>query len=212
MRQLVATAAILSFMCAATAANAAIVPVLNASFEAPQTAVFSPGTITDWVLSDPSNQGVFRPSAFPASGGGFISGVDQFQTAYLNSGQISQVLSANLLSDTAYTLRVNVGDRADLPFPGYRVQLFAGSTLLAEDTSLVPNNGFLTSTVTFQTFGGPLVGQPLQIRLVSNGSQVNFDNVRLETAPAVPVPASLAIWGLGAIAVGLAYRRRKAAK
>jgi hypothetical protein len=217
IRQLVATAGMLSLFFAATVANAAIVPVVNSSFESPTAnpvTAFSPGVITGWVLSDPVNQGVFNPSLFPAAG---ITAPAPFQTAYLNSGNISQTLPTFFTSGTTYTLRVDVGDRADLPFPGYRVQLRAGATpgtsvLLAEEFSLVPTTGFLTSTVTFTTFAPVTPGTPLEIRLISNGSQVNFDDVRLDASPAVPVPASLAIWGIGAFAVGLVYRRRKAAR
>jgi len=216
-RQLVATAGMLSLLCAATVANAAIVPVVNSSFELPPAnpvTAFSPGVIIGWNLSDPTNQGVFNPSLFPAAG---ITAPDGAQTAYLNSGFISQTLPTLFTSGTSYTLQVEVGDRADIGFPGYRVQLRAGltpatSVLLAEEFSLVPTTGFLTSTVTFTTFAAVPPGTPLEIRLISNGPQVNFDNVRLDASPAVPVPASLAIWGIGAFGVGLVYRRRKAAR
>jgi hypothetical protein len=40
---------------------------------------------------------------------------------------------------------------------------------------------------------------------------VNFDNVRLDAVEitVVPLPASAAIWGLGALGLGLGLRRRK---
>jgi hypothetical protein len=212
-RQLVATAAMLSLLGSAMAASAAIVPVVNSSFESPPTAVFTPGLITGWTLSNPLDQGVFNPGAFPPAG---ITATDGVQTAYLNSGNISQTLPALLTANTAYTLQVDVGDRADISFPGYRVRLLAGATLLAEEFSLTPVSGFLTSTVNFTALpGNPALGQPLTIQLVSNGVQVNFDNVRLDATPApvapIPLPASLAVWGVGAFGVGLVYRRRKIA-
>jgi hypothetical protein len=200
----------LSLGVVAAPAHGAIVPVVNPSFESPTTADFTSGVITGWTLSAPFDQGVFRPSAFPSAGMGTTSGT---QTAFLNQGFISQTLPSVLTVNNAYTLRVDVGDRADLPFPGYAVQLFAGTTLLAQESALVPNNGFLTSTVTFTALPGNLaIGQALQIRLVSNGVQVNFDNVRLDAVDiaAIPLPASAAIWGLGALGLGLGYRRRKA--
>jgi hypothetical protein len=205
-RHLVATAAMVSLLGWGMAANAAIVPVINASFESPPTAVFTPGLITGWILTTPTEQGVFNPGAFPPAG---ITATDGVQTAYLNTGNISQTLPALLTANTAYTLRVDVGDRADIGFPGYRVRLLAGATLLAEEFSLVPTTGFLTSTVNFTALpGNPALGQPLTIQLVSNGVQVNFDNVRLDASP-IPVPASLAVWGVGALGLGLVYRRRK---
>ena len=209
-RQLVAATVMLSLAFVASAAQGAIVPVLNPSFESPTTSFFSTGTITDWTLSAPFNQGVFQPASFPSAGMGTTNGT---QTAFLNSGFISQTLPSTLTVNNAYTLRVDVGDRADIAFPGYAVQLFAGSTLLAQESSLVPNNGFLTSTVFFVALpGNPNLGQQLQIRLVSNGIQVNFDNVRLDAIDiTVPLPASAAIWGVGALGLALAARRRKKA-
>jgi hypothetical protein len=208
-RQIVATAAMLSLGLMVSRAQGAIVPVINPSFESPTTADFTTGVITGWTLSSPINQGVFKPSAFPSVGMGTTDGA---QTAFLNTGFISQILPSVLTVNNAYTLRVDVGDRADLAFPGYAVQFFAGTTLLAQESSLVPNNGFLTSTINFTALpGNPNLGQPLQIRLVSNGVQVNFDNVRLDAVDitVVPVPASAAIWGLGALGLGLVLRRRK---
>ncbi|NJR43725.1 MAG: PEP-CTERM sorting domain-containing protein [Akkermansiaceae bacterium] len=104
---------------------------------------------------------------------------------------------------------VDVGDRRDLVFPTYFIELFAGSTLLVQDnSSLTPNDGFLTSTLTYLSPAShPELGQPLQIRLRSTGSgiqQVNFDNVRLD---AVPEPSSLAMLAVGAMAF-CNFRRR----
>jgi hypothetical protein len=90
--------------------------------------------------------------------------------------------------------------------PGYHVQLLAGSTLLSEGTSLNPNDGFLSSAVSYIALAGnSLIGQHLKIVLISNGSQVNFDNVRLDatsldlapTPVSNPEPATLIMWGMG---------------
>jgi hypothetical protein len=76
------------------------------------------------------------------------------------------------------------------------VQLWAGGELLAEESSLTPAAGtFDTSVVTYlASAGSPLLGQPLEIRLVSSGNQINFDDVRLD---AIPEPGTLALLGLG---------------
>ena len=75
---------------------------------------------------------------------------------------------------------------------GYKVQLLAGGTVLAEDdSSLTPaEDTFETSTVTYvyDPADSDLVGQNLEIRLlgVSNGAysvEVNYDDVRLTADP-----------------------------
>ena len=58
---------------------------------------------------------------------------------------------------------------------------------------------FVTSTVEFTTPGNsPLIGTPLEIRLLSSGIQVSFDNVRL-TATALPVQGMVLDSGTGLV-------------
>src|SRR5688572_29657171 len=115
-RQVVATAVMLSLGLVATAAQGAIVPVVNPSFESPVTADFTTGVITGWSLSAPFAQGVFRPSAFPPPPGAGMGTTDGAQTAFLNFGFIAQSLPTVLTVNNAYSLRVDVGDRSDTPF------------------------------------------------------------------------------------------------
>ncbi len=111
---------------------------------------------------------------------------------------LRQTLAATLQSRRQYTLRVEVGNIANdinAPFlfggfPNYRIDLLAGTNVLASDhNSLLPGEGrFLTSTVTVVTAAShPFAGQPLSLRLVNlnsaPGIEVNFDNVRLTVAP-----------------------------
>ncbi len=79
-------------------------------------------------------------------------------------------------------------------FPNYRIDLLAGTNVLASDNnSLLPGEGrFLTSTVSVNIGAAhPFLGQPLGIRLVNlnsaPGIEVNWDNVRLESGP-LPTP------------------------
>jgi len=104
---------------------------------------------------------------------------------------------------------VDVGDRIDWDtFPGYSVALLAGSTVLASESSLMPNNGWLTSTVNYTALAGnPLLGTALTILLTTGGTQVNFDNVRLDVSP-VPEPETYALLLAGLGLVGFAVRRR----
>lgn len=203
---------LMSLLATSSPAQAAI--VTNFSFESPATSFYTPGAITGWTLSNPANQGVFRPSHDP---GLYYTGTgttDGLQTAYLNGGSISQILSETLVANVLYMLQVDVGDRKDTAFPGYHVQLLAGSTILANGSSLTPNDGFLTSTVLYTaTAADPHLGEALQIRLISNGQQVNFDNVRLTAIPldvaGVPEPATGIIWMLGLIGTACWRTRRR---
>lgn len=118
-------------------------------------------------------------------------------------GGLQQTLVDTLQTQTEYTLTVEVGNMAvdATPphnafnfngFPGYRIDLVAGSTVIASDNNtLLPGEGrFLTSTIHVSTGAShPNAGQALGIRLVNldsaPGIEVNFDDVRLD---AVPVP------------------------
>jgi len=132
---------------------------------------------------------------------------------------LRQTLGDTLQLTTEYTLSVGVGNFAPsgpwnfTAFPGYGVELLAGSTVLAMDNNtLTPGEGiFQTITVTFTTGAShPNSGQALAIRLVSlngPGVEVNFDNVTLN-AVTVPEPTSLVLLSLGGL-IALMFRRRQ---
>lgn len=128
---------------------------------------------------------------------------------------LEQTLSATLALQTTYTLSLRIGNIANDPtpphnsfdfsgFPGYRVELLAGGTLLAfDENSVLPAEGaFLPTSFEFTTgLAHPQAGQPLQIRLLNlNGAgiEVNFDLVQLNAVAAVPEPAT---WVGGALAL-----------
>jgi hapalindole H/12-epi-hapalindole U/12-epi-fischerindole U synthase len=168
-----------------------------------------------WNKYDPSNIigqdfnsiGVLNPTGTPLYPGGAPQGKNvalvflwRMQTDGLPAG-ISQQLTATLQAQMQYNLRVRIGNIAPEPgvgwdltgFPGYRVELLAGTTILAaDDNTLLPAEGtFLESQVSYTTaMADPALGQPLGIRLINlnkanSGIEVNFDDVRLE---AVPLP------------------------
>lgn len=143
---------------------------------------------------------------------------------------LQQTLTASLLNNTQYTLNVQIGNIASgtsLPgssdgggvfynlngFPGYRIDLLAGNTVLASDNNslgaLIPEGEFRLSTLQFSSgINHPLAGLPLTIRLVNlhfPGSEtapnieVDFDQVTL-TAVAVPEPSSVVLLLLTATA------------
>lgn len=127
---------------------------------------------------------------------------------------MQQTLTLTLQPDTAYTLRVEIGNIASGTaenggffnldgFPGYRVDLLAGGVVVAQDDNTlfgaIPEGEFATSTVAFTTGAAhPQLGQNLGIRLVNLNEvdpsapaadlEVDFDQVRLNYAPAVPGP------------------------
>ncbi len=124
------------------------------------------------------------------------------QTNYANiEAGMQQTLAATLQPLRRYTLRVEVGNIANdinAPFlfggfPNYRIDLLAGTNVLASDNNslLLAEGRFLTSTVIVTTTtSNVFAGQPIGIRLVNlnsgPGIEVNWDNVRLESSPILP--------------------------
>lgn len=212
------------------------VVVANYGFENPAIAdgTFStsdaaapPGWSIYGPLSAARHFGVLNPNGTTLYGEAVPEGASVGVTFLADTGGaeggLEQVLSESLQLDTVYTLTVEVGNLANdanpphnafdfTGFPGYRVELLAGGTVVASDNNtLAPGEGqFLTSVV-------PLVvglshanaGELLAIRLVNlngPGIEVNFDNVRLD-AVAVPEPAGIAC-GLAATCGLFALVRR----
>jgi hypothetical protein len=180
-----------------------LVPLTNAGFEVfplgegQFTRTVALGNPDEIVTADPipgwtvssSTAGSFNPSTSSYPG----EAPEGQNVAWSAFGTISQVVSSVLRANTRYTLTVEVGNRMEQPFPGYRVELYAGSGFLAADTSTVssPHGTFRTSTVTVDIGAvHPRLGQFLEIRLRSEGQQTNFDDVRLNATSFVPLPSS----------------------
>lgn len=213
---------------------AASLPIANPGFEAlsgpPNTTVFGPtgqlviGDFVDATTTYGLAGGIVSNNSVPgwtvsgeagtqADGSNFPGGLPDGgqNTAYINNGVISQVLSATIVPGD-YTLHVDVGNRF---FPNhlsnYQVELLAGSTLLAEDNNtLNPAAGtFATSTLTYTaTAADPNLGQHLKIVLMSGPGtqQANFDSVTL-TGP-VPEPSTIVLMCFAGIGLAESLRRR----
>lgn len=145
--------------------------------------------------------GVFNPpaGAFPdeASEGNnvaFIWMAGPFDTGELT---LSQTLTDVLAANTTYTLQVDVGDQLEYAnfqmegFPGYRIELLAGDTVLATDLDSlsIEEGSFQTTTLTYTSpSDAPNLGSSLEIRLTNllqgPGFEVDFDNVRLDASSA----------------------------
>ncbi len=206
--------------------------------------LYDPGDITSGGAGNEFYVGTLTP--VPDGEGGFINftnGASHGQRvaiAFNFSGTggrgeygLLQTLDATLQANTSYSLQVDIGNIAsgmavnqtffDLDgFPGYRIDLLAGDTVLASDNntlaSSIDEGQFGLSVVQFTTGAShaSLIDQPLGIRLVNLNVidpafplahlEVDFDNVRL-TATAIPEPAAWS-W-LALIAGGWALLRRR---
>jgi hypothetical protein len=198
--------------------RAGFLPITNAGFENPPLVE---GTFTltvpGWTIGSgvgAPSVGVFDPSAIHYVLGAVPEGEN---VLFINNVRdVSQTLSAVLTADTHYELRVQIGNRRDLSFAGYAIELFAGTNLLAADinTVSVPNDSFRLATVTYDaTSADPFLGQSLTIRLRTvTAGQTNFDDVKLSaeslsTPNPVPAPGGLLLGVMGAAALGLARLR-----
>lgn len=110
-----------------------------------------------------------------------------------------QTLTATFQEGDSYLLTVKVGytEAFAPPTPtGYRVQLLAGDTVIAEDdnSQVVPAGDFVTSTVEYDydpILHAQLINEPLKIRLLNKGltnneNEVAFDDVKLFAVLANP--------------------------
>ncbi len=214
------------------------ITIINAGFEdisgQSQSNEFTFGLPAGWMTHDPNNitsgSGVLLGTLLPNGSVFFNSTAPEgnrvallFGSSQFGQGAYGYIqnLSDTLQENAQYTLRVDVGNVAsDIAqsgsffnldgFPGYRIELLAGGNVIASDnnTLIIPEAGFRTSTLSFNTDSNPaLLGQVLGIRLVnlnqipagytpadSPDLEVDFDNVRLDvvitplTPPAARAP------------------------
>jgi hypothetical protein len=163
----------------------------------------------------------FKPST--GAGGEFNSIPNGVNVAGVGNGtgaaNIFQALTATVQPNTLYTLDVSVGHRADFPFSEYTIDLEAGGTILASDSSLSPGAGtFLADAITFSSGPTPpTLGDQLGIRLSATGlsvtgaaAQADFDLVLLDASSvsAVPEPGTLALLATACLGQ-LGYRRQR---
>ena len=230
-------------------ARAASITIDNPGFEDTTGQVdfneFTFGTPVGWTLYDPNNivplSGVFvgtlEPNGVdffntPAPEGDLVSIL--FASDQLGAGEYGfrQDLSAVLEAGMQYELSVAVGNIASGTatngvffnldeFPGYRVDLLAGDTVIAQDLNSlsIPEGEFATSTVSYLAGAGdPLLGQTLGIRLVnlnqipagfdaatSPDLEVDFDDVSLN-AFVISEPGGLGLMAVALLLSGVGFR------
>ncbi len=229
-----------NYAIAIPAVEAATIEIINSGFEEPSLAglepivgeeIFTFTTPPGWQLYDPqgliptetnlatSYPGVWNPSsaffAEEAPEGENIGAI--FLNRSPGSGVVglSQTLADTLQANTEYTLQVAVGNPGSdffAGFPGYRLEILAGETIIAEDdnTVTIAEGEFETVTLSFATTNQESnLGQPLQIRLLntleSDGLEVNFDDVQLSanSVSLESVPESSSILSLLLLGMGL---------
>jgi hypothetical protein len=140
----------------------------------------SAANISGWICGPQTGIQVFSKTQYPSAPEAGLYG------AYLGgsngSGSIFQTLGATVQANTTYTLKVEVGARADYSFTGYKAALLAGGVELVEGHSATPVGGkFVIDTIVYSSGANPpQLGQPLQIYIKSEGyGQVNVAAVSL---------------------------------
>jgi hypothetical protein len=136
--------------------------------------------ISGWTCGPSTGVQVYSKTQYPnAPAAGIYAAAVGYQGT---SGSIFQTLGVAVQANTTYTLKVEVGARADFPFTGYKAALLAGNVELVEGHSATPTGGtFVIDTVVYSSGANPpQLGQPLQIFLKSTGfGQVNVRAVTL---------------------------------
>lgn len=190
-----ATALAASLSLSAGPAGAATsIPIDNPGFEdgTYPDSYSSTGFITGaWTAPGPGAQGEFNPASYQITGEAF----EGDNVAFSNGGVIGQVLTSDLEAGRRYTLSVQVGERKEGVPPGHRpyeVQLLAGGVVLGSTTA--PQqvfDGWVKAEVVHDAAAGdPQIGTPLEIRLISGGVQLLWDDLRLSSEVLVALPPS----------------------
>ena len=196
-----------------TTAFSTTIDIDNASFEEDVTFT-GDGDEGEWSKTVPSwnqsgDNGIFEPTDVA-----FDEIPDGTQTVYLNSGYVSQELSANYEPHNKYTLSVAVGNRKDNTLQDFEISLLANG---AEIKSINPGSSYFPADGKFSYFdvsytawsNDTYLGDNIGIKLenLSDKVQVNFDDASLN-AQSVPEPSSLWLLGVGVLGL-FAYSRKK---
>jgi hypothetical protein len=210
----------MSLMAAASGASAAVIPVVNGSFETLPAGGLPNGGCgagCSYSINDPvpgwsgtASFGQFRPG--PASGNlAFFNSVpDGLTVAYSNGGSLAQTVAAAAVTGVTYTLSVDIGYRNDIPDNG-TVELVVGSNHIANPILSPPqlSGNWVTDTIVYTAIGAD-AGAPISLVLSSPGAQGDWDNVRLsDNATAIPEPMGLALLGTALAALSVLRRRAR---
>jgi hypothetical protein len=135
--------------------------------------------------------------------------------AFTNGGTLSQTLAGiSLLPNSVYTLSVDVGLRSEF-VANYSLNLLNGADVFCTSglisNGLIPNGTFADETLTCAT-GATVPAGLLGIELTGDGTQIDFDNVRLDVTTSTvstPEPSVLALTFVGLLMGGLLFMRSR---
>lgn len=182
---------------------------INAGFENPVQSDGTFGnTLPGWTATG-GNAGAWN--IFPSYSFFRSEAPEGTQIAYVNGTSLAQQ-SAVTLAAGETTLSVMAGRRSDTFAASFDMELWAGGTVAAGvvtggtllgtasfiHTSIAPSS-FTPLSVTYNaSVNDPLIGQKITARFVRvGGSQMNFDDVRLNV---VPEPATMSVLVIGLVA------------
>lgn len=160
---------------------------MNPSFE---TDVLADGVFTlsasGWTVLEGTKAGTFNPTV-----GQGIS-TDGSQVGYVAEDLtiLSQTTAEVAEGDVDYTFSVDVIRRLDEPFPGYEINIVAGTFKVigvtrAANFIATPGTS-ITETLSFSLTPAEaafISGDTLEIQLLSKGEQTNYDNVQFSKIP-----------------------------
>ena len=212
-------------------AMAASIPVANSSFETvPSTGLnetlkkgnYDFGAIPGWTTSNPATSGQWAPLSGTIHVLNSVPAGSVIATLNTPGSTISQILNTAIVAGATYTLNVDVAHRTDMTYVQPIVELEAcsgssGSTcyVIATGSQVTPAaGGWAVSTATFAATG-QYAGDQLKIVLGAGvgSQQADFDNVQLAASlqdpsgSGNPEPASMALIGLGLVAIAALKRR-----
>ena len=174
--------------------------IVNAGFEEPARPTDGDwGAVDNWTAIGGTNGSDIGNWNLDTEYGGTAPEGENVGWADAEAGEeigLAQVLTETFTADTTYELTVEVGHNNSYGMSGYKVQLLAGGTVIAEDPNsmTIDPDTFKTSTVQYAYDAGDaaLVGQPLEIRLFAlDAGEVDFDDVQLTADPPFPAPTGI---------------------